>query len=170
MDFHDGLKLPAVFKNLNHVATRQRRRVTSSGGGGAGNGAGSDEHDAEEEEEFRAAFRRAMRLAPHQEDQMSEARHADWFFARQYPFLYARKFRHYFARHLLGGAVWAYGRFGLHIFLIVGVAVCIVGGFRSVHRCSDMNGSGGGAFTFISWPVICDPYVLATTGHCEYGG
>ena len=130
---------------------------------------GEDEED-EEEEEFRAAFRKAMRLAEWQEEQMSEDSHADWFFARQYPFLYARKFRHYFGRHLLEGVVWAYGRFGMHVLVLVAVAVAIVGGFRQAQQCAQMDGAGGGTFTFIGWPAICDAYVLATTGQCDYGG
>jgi hypothetical protein len=50
---------------------------------------------------------------------MSNDQHADWHFAQQYPFLYARKYRYYFQQHLLEGMVWAYGRFGLHMILLV---------------------------------------------------
>ena len=45
-----------------------------------------------------------------------------------------------------------------------------MGGFRQAHGCAEMDGAGGGSFTFIGWPAICDAFVFATNGTCEYGG
>ena len=55
---------------------------------------------------------------------------------RQHPFLFARKWRYFFNAHLFEGLVWAYGSRGVHLFVLAGAALAIVGGFRSAHACS----------------------------------
>ena len=119
------------------------------------------------DDELRTAFRDCMHLTPWQEEHMRETKHADHHFARQYPFLYARKYKVYFRLHFLQGLVWAYGRFGLHICFLVAVSVAIVGGYRSAHLCASMEGSSS-TFSFLAWPRICNNYLLATIGVCQY--
>ena len=119
------------------------------------------------EDSVRNTFLECMHLTARQLDHMSKDKHSDLHFATQYPFLYARKYKLYFKVHIIQGLVWAYGRFGLHIFFLLAASVAIVGGFRSAQQCGDMHGSTG-VFSFLQWPPICNNYLLMTTGSCEF--
>ncbi len=106
-------------------------------------------------------FHRCMRVGDNY-SHMSSIKHSDLHFARQYPFLYARKYKYFFQEHFFEGFIWAYGSWGVHVLVLTAMALAIVGGFRNAHQCSGSNG----AFTQVKWPGTCDTWALTTTGTC----
>ena len=121
-----------------------------------------------DEKSWSQAFRDCMHLTELEEEHMSSDKHFDHHFARQYPFLYARKYRFYFRLHIFQGLMWIYGRFGLHIIFLLAVSVGIVARFRSAQKCGHMEGAENHTFAFLEWPQICNNYILMTTGRCEH--
>jgi hypothetical protein len=59
----------------------------------------------------------------------------DVYLAHAYPFLYARKLRYAFANHFWERFLIAYGMWGMHLVVLVVVAIAIVGGYRTVAQC-----------------------------------
>ena len=68
--------------------------------------------------------------------QMSVTDHwNDIYLAHAYPFLYARKLHYAFANHWWERFLLAYGKMGLHIFVLIFLTLVIVGGYRNLARC-----------------------------------
>ncbi len=68
--------------------------------------------------------------------QMSVTDHwNDMYLAHAYPFLYARKLQFAFANHTWERFLLAYGKMGLHIFVLIFLTLLIVGGYRTLARC-----------------------------------
>jgi hypothetical protein len=59
----------------------------------------------------------------------------DMYLAHAYPFLYARKLRYVFASHWWERFLSVYGKFGLHILVLVFLTLVIVGGYRTLAKC-----------------------------------
>jgi hypothetical protein len=119
----------------------------------------------DDEKEFysKDAFEWCMHLNGAHSKHMDNEKHSDMCFSKQYPFLYARKYRYFFQQHIFEGIIWAYGSVGFHIVLLGAASVAIVGGFRSAHQCGGSNG----AFSFYTWPNTCDSWIITTTGICN---
>jgi hypothetical protein len=59
----------------------------------------------------------------------------DIYLAHAYPFLYARKLRYAFANHLWERFLVFYGMWGMHLVMLIIIAIAIVGGYRTVAQC-----------------------------------
>jgi hypothetical protein len=59
----------------------------------------------------------------------------DMYLAHAYPFLYARKLNYAFANHTWEHFLLAYGKMGLHIFVLIFLTLLIVGGYRTFANC-----------------------------------
>ncbi len=59
----------------------------------------------------------------------------DMYLAHAYPFLYARKLLYAFADHTWERFLLAYGKMGLHIFVLIFLTLLIVGGYRTLAQC-----------------------------------
>jgi hypothetical protein len=119
--------------------------------------------DGEKEFYSKDAFEWCMHLNRDHSKHMDNEKHSDMCFSKQYPFLYARKYRYFFQQHIFEGIIWAYGSVGFHIALLGATSVAIVGGFRAAHQC----GGSQGAFSFYTWPNTCDSWTVTTTGVCN---
>jgi hypothetical protein len=68
--------------------------------------------------------------------QMSVTDHwNDMYLAHAYPFLYARKIRYAFAAHFWELILLVYGKFNMYIYILIGLTLIIVGGYRTSANC-----------------------------------
>ncbi len=68
--------------------------------------------------------------------QMSVSDHwNDIYLAHAYPFLYAQKLNYAFANHFWERFLLLYGKWALHIIVLIILSVSIVGGYRSLAQC-----------------------------------
>jgi hypothetical protein len=82
----------------------------------------------------------------------------DFYMAKQYPFLYARKFESYFRTHFVEALVHFYSTTGLHFVILAAVSVAIVGGYRTIgqcHRFSRNGPDGASVWDTQKWPNTC---------------
>ena len=113
----------------------------------------------------KAAFQWCMHLSDETLKHMDNEKHSDPCFCRQYPFLYARKYRYFFQQHFFEGLVWAYGSRGFHVLMLGAASIALVGGIRRSQQCVGQQGP----FSFYSWPNTCDTWNLTTMGICSGG-
>jgi hypothetical protein len=72
----------------------------------------------------------------------------DIYLAHAYPFLYARKLRYAFASHAWERFLIVYGKLGLHLVVLIGISLAIVGGYRSLAQCHRFAPDGDWAGIF----------------------
>ncbi len=59
----------------------------------------------------------------------------DVYLAHAYPFLYECKLRYAFASHYWERFLVIYGMYGMHLLVLISIALAIVGGYRALARC-----------------------------------
>ena len=83
---------------------------------------------------------------------------SDFYLAKAYPFLYARKYRYFFLKtHVIESIQIFYGTLGFHFVMIVALALAIVGSYRTNARCDQFKDpeSKLGIFATQPWPQTC---------------
>jgi hypothetical protein len=112
----------------------------------------NDWHDWDEPGNGGSPFVRAMRMSVTDEWN-------DFYLAHAYPFLYARKLRYAFANHFWERFLIFYGMWGMHLVVLVIVAIAIVGGYRTVAQCHRFAPKGD------AWLGVFAKQVLALPAH-----